>query len=204
MLATASSGAIWSSCSPDFGVQGVLDRFGQIEPKVLFAADGYCYDGKTIDSCDACATIAARAADASSASWSCRTSQRRARRSRAYRDARRCSTSGSRSRARSSRSSALPFDHPLYILYSSGTTGVPKCIVHGAGGTLLQHLKEHVLHTRLKPRRPPVLLHDLRLDDVELARVGARVAARRSCSTTARRSIPTAGVLCRLRRRASA
>ncbi len=89
----------------------------------------------------------------------------------------------------------LPFDHPLYIMYSSGTTGVPKCIVHGAGGTLLQHLKEHVLHTDLKPRRPHLLLHDLRLDDVELAGVRPRGRARRSCSTTARRCIRTASVL---------
>jgi acetoacetyl-CoA synthetase len=88
MLATASLGAIWSSCSPDFGINGVLDRFGQIAPKVLFTADGYFYQGA--------------------------------------------------------------FDHPQYILYSSGTTGVPKCIVHGAGGTLIQHLKELVLHTDLK------------------------------------------------------
>ena len=82
----------------------------------------------------------------------------------------------------------LPFDHPLYILYSSGTTGVPKCIVHGAGGTLLQHLKEHQLHTDVKPRRPAVLLHHLRLDDVELAGLAASPPARRCCSTTARRS----------------
>ena len=89
----------------------------------------------------------------------------------------------------------LPFDHPLYILYSSGTTGVPKCIVHGAGGTLLQHLKEHLLHGDVEARRSPVLLHDLRLDDVELARVRARRAARRCCSTTARRS-STAAACC--------
>ena len=69
----------------------------------------------------------------------------------------------------------MPFSHPLCILYSSGTTGVPKCIVHGAGGTLLQHLKEHQLHTDVKARRPAVLLHHLRLDDVELAGVGTGV-----------------------------
>ena len=89
----------------------------------------------------------------------------------------------------------LPFDHPLYILYSSGTTGVPKCIVHGAGGTLLQHLKEHRLHGDVKPGDRAVLLHDLRLDDVELARVGPRVAARRCCCTTARRSSTRGRVL---------
>ena len=89
----------------------------------------------------------------------------------------------------------LPFDHPLYILYSSGTTGVPKCIVHGAGGTLLQHLKEHLLHSDVKPRRPAVLFHHLRLDDVELAGLGPAPRARRCCSTTARPSIRTATML---------
>ena len=98
-------------------------------------------------------------------------------------------TTGSRrTRRRRSSSHALPFDHPWYVLYSSGTTGVPKCIVHRAGGVLLKHLKEHQLHCDIRRRRPRLLLHDHRLDDVELARVGARHRARRSCSTTARRS----------------
>ena len=82
----------------------------------------------------------------------------------------------------------LPFDHPLYIIYSSGTTGVPKCIVHGAGGTLLQHVKEHRLHSDIKRRRPAVLLHDLRLDDVELAGIGTRVGRDACCCSTAARS----------------
>ena len=144
MLAAASIGAIWSSCSPDFGVQGVLDRFGQIEPRVLFAADGYWYNGKAIDSLDKVTEIARRlptlervvlvpylsdSADLSGVP-----------------NAERMTDFIAPYAARDIEFAQLPFDHPLYILYSSGTTGVPKCIVHGAGGTLLQHLKEHQLH----------------------------------------------------------
>jgi len=148
MLAAASIGAIWSSCSPDFGVQGVLDRFGQIEPKVLFAADGYWYNGKSIDSLPKAAEIAARlpslervvlvpyigaAPELSSVPKSAALADFVAAHA-----------------ARDIEFAQLPFDHPLYIMYSSGTTGVPKCIVHGAGGTLLQHLKEHQLHADVK------------------------------------------------------
>jgi acetoacetyl-CoA synthetase len=147
-LATASLGAIWSSCSPDFGVQGVLDRFGQIEPKVLFAADGYFYAGKTIDVLPRLGELAERLP----------TVQRlvvvpytRARpdvtsvRSGILLDA-----FTAKFNPADIPFERLPFDHPLYVLYSSGTTGVPKCIVHGAGGTLLQHLKEHRLHADVK------------------------------------------------------
>jgi acetoacetyl-CoA synthetase len=133
-LATASLGAIWSSCSPDFGVQGVLDRFGQIEPKVLFCADRYLYSGKEFDLREKNAQVLAglpsvrkavtlRYADGSFGEFT----ERFAPRAVAF--------------------EPVEFDHPLYILYSSGTTGVPKCIVHGTGGTLLQHLKEHRLHS---------------------------------------------------------
>ena len=148
MLAAASIGAVWSSCSPDFGVQGVLDRFGQIEPKVLIAADGYWYNGKAIDTLDKVAEIARRLPSlqrtvvvpylAESSDISRLTK------------AERMSDFIAAYRGRDIDFAQLPFDHPLYIMYSSGTTGVPKCIVHGAGGTLLQHLKEHQLHSDVK------------------------------------------------------
>jgi acetoacetyl-CoA synthetase len=149
MLASASIGAVWSSCSPDFGVQGVLDRFGQIEPKVLFAADGYWYNGKSIDSLAKVAEIARRLPSiervvvvsylAENADIS------------GVPNAERLNDFLAPYAARDIDFAQLPFDHPLYIMYSSGTTGVPKCIVHGAGGTLLQHLKEHQLHSDVKP-----------------------------------------------------
>jgi acetoacetyl-CoA synthetase len=144
MLASASLGAIWSSCSPDFGVQGVLDRFGQIEPKVLFCADGYLYGGKEFDTLDKVREIL-----------------------RGLPGVRRCVVMPYLERPVTVGTPlaefiapfapgpiayhASPFNAPLYILYSSGTTGVPKCIVHGAGGTLLQHLKEHRLHSDVRP-----------------------------------------------------
>ena len=152
MLATASLGAVWSSCSPDFGVKGVLDRFGQIEPKVLFCADGYRYAGKEIDCLARVRDIVARIpsiqrvvvvrslrddADVGTfTDWG------------AFRDP--VSVTRSVAGAPVPRYARLAFDHPLYIMYSSGTTGLPKCMVHGAGGTLLQHLKELVLHTDLR------------------------------------------------------
>ena len=145
MLATTAIGAVWSSCSPDFGAQGVLDRFGQIEPQVLFAVDGYFYGGKTHDSLDKLIEIAAAmpslrrvvvvpyASDAPDLSG--------------ISEAVLLDDFAAQSASGEIEFTQLPFDHPLYIMYSSGTTGVPKCIVHGAGGTLLQHLKEHQLHT---------------------------------------------------------
>ena len=144
MLATAAIGGIWSSCSPDFGVQGVLDRFGQIEPKVLLAADGYWYNGKPLRVLDKLGEIAARLPsvqqvvvvpylDESPEVGS-------------IRHARRLADFLAGFVPSEIGFAALPFNHPLYILYSSGTTGVPKCIVHGAGGTLLKHLCEHRLH----------------------------------------------------------
>ncbi|RTR06261.1 acetoacetate--CoA ligase [Halomonas nitroreducens] len=148
MLATASLGAVWSSCSPDFGVQGVLDRFGQIAPRVLIAADGYTWNGQAIDIRPRVAQVATALEGLAAVvvfpfldenpdlgelpgavAW----------------DDYLAEEAGELAFA------ALPFDQPLYILYSSGTTGTPKCIVHSAGGTLLQHLKEHRLHTDLGP-----------------------------------------------------
>ncbi|HET6836602.1 MAG TPA: acetoacetate--CoA ligase, partial [Gemmatimonadales bacterium] len=154
MLATASLGAIWSSCSPDFGANGVLDRFGQIQPKVLFTADGYRYAGKEIDSLVRAREVRERIPEIqrvvvvpylkrapviggipNATMWEEWQSPPRG---------------SAAPLARLEARQRFEFDHPLYIMYSSGTTGLPKCMVHGAGGTLLQHLKELVLHTDLR------------------------------------------------------
>jgi len=148
MLAAASVGAIWSSCSPDFGVQGVLDRFGQIEPTVLFAADGYFYAGKTHSSLDKLPEILARLPGVKRAVIVPYTQSAPgvAGIDRAVGLAEFLAPH----RAGDIAFERLPFNHPLFIMFSSGTTGVPKCIVHGAGGTLLQHVKEHRLQSDVK------------------------------------------------------
>ena len=146
MLATTSLGAIWSSCSPDFGVQGVLDRFGQIEPKVLLTVDGYFYNGKNLNIKDKVADIVSqldtveRVVVVNFSDQSDTLAGDTVVGYDAFID----------NDARHIEFVTTDFNHPLYIMFSSGTTGVPKCIVHGAGGTLLQHLKEHGLHTDLR------------------------------------------------------
>ncbi|WP_426417804.1 acetoacetate--CoA ligase [Aestuariirhabdus sp. LZHN29] len=152
MLATTSLGAVWSSCSPDFGINGVIDRFGQIKPRVLFTTDGYFYNGKVLDNLEKVAQIEGLidsletvvvvpflepsnpAPELGALTLAVHWDQMLD------------------NDAEDIHFEATAFNDPLYIVYSSGTTGVPKCIVHGVGGTLLQHRKEHLLHTDLHPQ----------------------------------------------------
>jgi acetoacetyl-CoA synthetase len=148
MLASTSIGAIWSSCSPDFGIKGVLDRFGQIGPRILFTSNGYFYKDREYDSLERITGIiqdlpsVERIVVMPYTESEPDISQ--------LRNAVMFDDFVSGEPVGDIRFEQLPFDHPLYIMYSSGTTGVPKCIVHGAGGTLIQHLKELMLHTDLK------------------------------------------------------
>jgi acetoacetyl-CoA synthetase len=148
MLAAASIGAVWSSCSPDFGTKGVLDRFGQIAPKVLIAADGYWYAGKRIDCLPRLREIV-DAIPSLEAVWVVPYASATPELGDLPRATRWPDVLAAFAAHDTPQFTRLPFDHPLYILYSSGTTGLPKCMVHGAGGTLLQHWKELALHTDL-------------------------------------------------------
>lgn len=147
MLAATSLGAIWSSCSPDFGLSGVLDRFSQITPKVLFAADGYRYAGKTIDCME---TIRAVQEKIPSIERIVVVPYLNGRPALETIDSAVAFAEFGSADAQLS-FEQLPFEHPAFILYSSGTTGVPKCIVHCAGGALLQQMKEHMLHSDMGP-----------------------------------------------------
>ena len=144
MLAATSLGATWSSCSPDFGLQGVLDRFGQIAPSLLIAADGYYYNGKRVDCGEKISAIASQLPSLKKVLVVPLTGNTTDLSSIANAE---CWTTALATPADTLSFTPVPFQHPLYIMYSSGTTGVPKCIVHGTGGTLLQHLKELALHT---------------------------------------------------------
>jgi acetoacetyl-CoA synthetase len=148
-LGAAAIGATWSSCSPDFGVQGILDRFGQIEPVVLVAADGYFYGGKEHDCLDRLALVMRALPSVRHAVVVPYASEVPSLDK--VRDAVLWSDFIGSGRPADLQFEQFRFGHPLYILYSSGTTGVPKCIVHGAGGTLIQHLKEHQLHCDIHP-----------------------------------------------------
>jgi len=155
MLATTSLGAVWTSCSPDFGLQGVIDRFGQVKPKILFAIEEYQYYGKLIDCREKVEEVVSLIPDIERLIWIPQFQQLDS-----------VQKINQKSKVDSSKYivfndllditsnlisfEQLPFNQPVYIMYSSGTTGLPKCMVHGAGGTLLQHYKEHVLHTDLK------------------------------------------------------
>ena len=145
MLATSSLGGVWSSCSPDFGIEGALDRFGQIEPKVLFACDGYFYAGKTIDIKEKVRSVVEQFKSIELIVWVSVLEDTQAAQSKE-------TNWGDWPSALSPAINfeQLAFNHPLYIMYSSGTTGKPKCIVHGQGGTLIQHKKEHQLHLDLR------------------------------------------------------
>ena len=145
MLGAASIGAVFSSSSPDFGANGVLDRFGQIEPKVLFAVDGYLYNGKQFDCLERLSEISKGLPTVVATIVVSNIGTNVPEGAVAYND---FVASGSNTPVSPQR---FAFDHPWYVLYSSGTTGIPKCIVHRTGGVLLQHMKEHQLHCDIQP-----------------------------------------------------
>jgi len=148
MLATASLGAVWTSCSPDFGVQGVLDRFGQVEPKVFICVDGYYYNGKEFNCLEKNQQIVSQLPTVENTLL-----VRFVNNSSEFLDLSQLFFFDdiiSKPTNTDIEFESVAFNDPLYILFSSGTTGVPKCIVHGVGGTLIQHKKEHMLHCDIK------------------------------------------------------
>ena len=147
MLATASIGAVWSSCSPDFGANAIIDRLGQIEPKILFVCDGHQYQGNVHDACAKIQQISAMMPTVTQIVVYPFINDNRVLSSLPNA----ITWDDFLKPATTLEFTSLPFAHPLYILFSSGTTGKPKCIIHGAGGTLLQHIKELGLHTDIKP-----------------------------------------------------
>jgi len=148
MLATASLGAVWTSCSPDFGVQGVLDRFGQVEPKIFICVDGYYYNGKEFDCLEKNKKIVSQLPSLKNTLL-----VRFVNNSSEFLDLSQSFFFDeiiSKPTNTDIEFESVAFNDPLYILFSSGTTGVPKCIVHSVGGTLIQHKKEHMLHCDIK------------------------------------------------------
>jgi len=155
MLGTTSMGAVWTSCSPDFGIQGVIDRFGQVKPKVLFAVEEYQYNGKIINCREKIESVVREIPEIERVVWIP-----------IFQDLMNGELYENKFQIPGNKYlyfnqlldfslkktlfEQVPFNHPVYIMYSSGTTGLPKCMVHGAGGILLQHFKEHVLHTNFK------------------------------------------------------
>lgn len=145
MLATAAIGAIWCACSPDFGLDGILDRFQQLDPKIFIGVDGYYYNGKTISTSEKMAQAAQKLPTVETMIWVSYIGEEKLSPGILW------SEISGKTPPSSFSFEKFPFNHPLYILFSSGTTGKPKCIMHGAGGVLLEHLKEHQLHCNIHP-----------------------------------------------------
>ena len=145
MLAASSIGAVWTSCSPDFGIEGIIDRIGQVKPKILFAVGGYQYGGKHFDLTENILSLSKKINSLNQIILVQKSPLNEINAIPEIVNFEDCLLNDNDLQFES-----LPFNHPLFIMYSSGTTGKPKCIIHGAGGTLLQHLKEHRLHTNIK------------------------------------------------------
>jgi len=145
MLAASSIGAVWTSCSPDFGIEGIIDRIGQVKPKILFTVGGYQYGGKHFDLTENILSLSKKINSLNQIILVQKSPLKEINAIPEIVNFEDCLLNDNDLQFES-----LPFNHPLFIMYSSGTTGKPKCIIHGAGGTLLQHLKEHRLHTNIK------------------------------------------------------